>query len=403
MLKMRSFSVSEVNQYIKRMIASDPLMRHIIVEGEISNLTKHSSGHYYFTLKDESGKLSCVMFQSQTSQLTFKIENGDKIAAVGQINLYEREGRYQLYVQDIEKKGLGALHIAFEKLKKAYLEKGYFSKDHKKPLPHLPKRIGVITSPTGAAIKDIIAVYKRRLPLSTLVIYPVRVQGAFSKDEIVKGIAYFNAKKDVDLVIIARGGGSLEELWSFNEAMVAEAIFTSKIPIITGIGHEIDFTIADFVADYRAATPSAAAEIAIISKNEVASLLEAELNKMKRALMRQVTLNQLVIARSEPERLKQFYLRKIETLKQQNARTYETMTRAVEATLSLYRENLTLSKQRLHMLSPLGTLDRGYAVVKHHKQVLGSIEAIEKGDTIEITVRDGEIKATVSEILIKNR
>jgi len=402
MLKMRSFSVSEVNQYIKRMIASDPLMRHIIVEGEISNLTKHSSGHYYFTLKDETGKLSCVMFQSQTSQLAFTIENGDKISAIGQVNLYEREGRYQLYVKDIEKKGLGAHHIAFEKLKKSYFEKGYFSSEYKKKLPHFPKRIGVITSPTGAAIKDIIAVYKRRLPLSTLVIYPVRVQGAFSKDEIVKGIAYFNAKKDVDLVILARGGGSIEELWSFNEAIVAEAIFTSKIPIMTGIGHEIDFTIADFVADYRAATPSAAAEVAIISKREVASLIETQMSKMKQALMRQVALKQLVLTRSEPQRLKQVCYQNVERLKQGSEKAYDTMMGAVSIKLRQHKETLMLSQQRLHILSPLGTLDRGYAVVKHKKQVLGSIGTLKEGDAIEITVRDGEIKAIVKDTLIKN-
>ena len=398
MLKMRSFTVGEVNKYIKRILTADPILRQIIVEGEISNLTKHSSGHYYFSLKEDTGKLSCVMFADQTKLLSFTLENGDKITAKGQIAVYEKDGRYQLYVNDMEKLGIGALHIAFEKLKLELSDAGYFDVKFKKELPKFPKTIGVVTSPTGAAIRDIISVYERRSPLSKLLIYPVRVQGPFSKDEICEGIQYFNDREDVDLIILARGGGSIEELWSFNERVVAEAIFKSKCPIVTGVGHEIDFTISDFVADYRAATPSAAAEIAILSKLALQSNLTNTMHRMQRQMTLRLNQTRLLINSKSPIEMARRYQMKIEQSKLENERLLEKSIRKVQTTLSRNRELLAASAEKLSVLSPLNTLDRGYAIVKKEDHAIVSAEMLREGDRIEVTLKDGFVKAEVLSI-----
>lgn len=398
MLKMRSLSVSEVNQYVKRILASDPLLRQMMVAGEVSNLTKHSSGHMYFTLKDDVSKLSCVMFDRQASLLKFDLENGDKIAARGQITVYERDGRYQLYVQDIEKKGLGELHIAFEKLKKTLYEAGYFDENQKKPLPKLPKTIGVITSPTGAAIRDIISVYKRRSPLSELKVFPVRVQGDFSKDEIVNAIDFFNREANVDLIILARGGGSIEELWSFNERVVAEAIYHSKIPILTGVGHEIDFTIADFVADKRAATPSAAAEIAIVTKDSIMGELEYQLLHMKKAMTRKVSEANVILAQNNPTKIEKTLQHHIKSEYQSLNLIKAQLLNAVRNNMREIKDQLQLEQSRLHVLSPLSTLERGYAVAKKDGRVLSTVEGLVKGEAISIDLKDGQITAVVENI-----
>jgi exodeoxyribonuclease VII large subunit len=395
MLKMRSFSVAEVNQYIKRMLSADPILRQIIVEGEISNLTKHGSGHYYFSLKDDQAKISCVMFANQVSTLTFSPENGDKVAVKGQISVYEKDGRYQLYVYDMEKKGLGALHIAFEKLKKVLASEGYFDTMYKKTIPAYPSRIGVITSPTGAAIRDIIAVYNRRSPLSELILYPVRVQGAFSKDEICEAIDYFNGRDDIEIILLARGGGSIEELWSFNERSVAEAIFRSKIPVVTGIGHEIDFTIADFVADRRAATPSAAAEIVIKSKQEIELVLDRFRISMQRAAEDAVGMAGVQLNRLSPVAMARRYSLQIGHQHEMLMHIKLRMTGAMQTSLTQGHGQLDHAAQHLQALSPLHTLNRGYAIITKGTQSVQSIQSVSEGDTITVKMHDGSLDAKV--------
>ncbi|WP_246542968.1 exodeoxyribonuclease VII large subunit [Fusibacter paucivorans] len=395
---MRSFSVTEVNQYIKRILAADPILRQMIVEGEISNLTKHRSGHYYFTLKDDQSKMSCVMFANQVATLTFSPENGDKIAVKGQISVYERDGRYQLYVYDMEKKGLGALHVAFEKLKKELAAEGYFDAKYKKTLPAYPARIGVVTSPTGAAIRDIIAVYNRRSPLSELIIYPVRVQGAFSKDELCDAIEYFNKRDDIALIILARGGGSIEELWSFNERAVAEAIFRSKIPVVTGIGHEIDFTIADFVADLRTATPSAAAEVVIKSKVEIKMALNRLMMQMAHAAEMQLETNSMRLKNLSPVSMARRYRLQIEHQREMLMGIRQQMASQMQWTVKHDFERLDHIGQKLHALSPFQTLNRGYAVVTTAQHAVQSIADVNVGDSIVVKIHDGNISATVDHL-----
>lgn len=398
MLKMRSFSVTEVNQYIKRILSADPILKQMIVEGEISNLTKHRSGHYYFTLKDDQSKMSCVMFANQVATLAFSPENGDKIAVKGQISVYEKDGRYQLYVYDMEKKGLGALHVAFEKLKKELAAEGYFDSKYKQPLPAYPARIGIVTSPTGAAIRDIIAVYNRRSPLSELIIYPVRVQGAFSKDEICEALDYFNRRDDIELIILARGGGSIEELWSFNERAVAEAVFRSKIPVVTGIGHEIDFTIADFVADMRAATPSAAAEIVIKSKAEIRMGLDRLMTQMVYSAETQIESSDTRLKNLSPVSMARRYRMQIEHQHEVLSTVRQQMTGHMERTLKHDFERLGHMGQTLHALSPFNTLKRGYAVVTTAQHAVQSADDIKAGDAIIIKMHDGNINATVNAV-----
>ena len=262
-MKLKTFTVSEVNEYINKLLRGDIILRNLNVEGEISNFKLHSSGHMYFSIKDDNSRLRCVMFRGQSRLLKFLPEEGMKVIVKGYVALYERDGQYQLYIQEMQPAGIGALYLAYEQLKEKLEREGLFYESTKKPLPFLPERIGVVTSPTGAAIRDIISVINRRNPNVEIIIYPVLVQGTESKEQIVEAIDYFNKNNYVDVIIVGRGGGSIEELWSFNEEVVARSIFSSKIPIVSAVGHETDFTIADFVADMRAATPSAAAELVI--------------------------------------------------------------------------------------------------------------------------------------------
>lgn len=267
-MEIRALEISEANSYIKKVLSNDPILYNLKVRGEISNFKINSSGHVYLTLKDETSKMKCVIFKGNYDK-SLQLEDGMKIVANGYISVYERDGAYQLYIRKVEKDGVGNLHIEFERLKKKLNREGLFDPRFKKKIPYMPKSIGVVTSQTGAVIRDIINVVRRRFPKVNVYLYPVAVQGANSADEIVKGIEFFNKMQNVDTMIVGRGGGSLEELWSFNEEKVARAIFASDIPIISAVGHEVDYTICDFVSDMRAPTPSAAAEIAVPDLNEV--------------------------------------------------------------------------------------------------------------------------------------
>ena len=265
------FTVKEINNYIKYLIQNDVLLSHIYVKGEISNFKLHTSGHAYFTLKDADSRLKCVMFKGNASKLKFMPEDGSAVVVRGYFSIYERDGQYQLYAEDMIPEGTGSLYKAYEQLKKKLSALGYFDEAIKKKLPYMPQAVGVVTSPTGAAVRDIISIIKRRCSNVDIYLYPVQVQGLGAENEIAEGIRYFNAKANVDVMIIGRGGGSIEELWAFNEEEVAKAIFESNIPVISAVGHETDFTIADFTADVRAATPSSAAELAVPDKQSLMS------------------------------------------------------------------------------------------------------------------------------------
>lgn len=399
MLKMKSFTVSEITRYIKRILGTDPILSQVIVEGEISNFTRHSSGHAYFTLKDDQSKLACVLFSQYIEPLNFSPKNGDRVHAKGQITIYERDGRYQLNAISLENIGLGALHLQFEALKTKLEKRGLFDSQYKKQLPTLPQKIGIITSPTGAAIQDIIAVANRRLNFSELLIYPVRVQGEFSKDEICKGISYFNAREDIDLIILARGGGSIEELWSFNEEVVAEAIFASKIPIISGIGHETDTTISDFVADRRAATPSAAAEIAIKSKTELTLELNKSIQHLSIQIRRRVAFEKSKMQRYEPEQL----AKKMSNTLQRNARSLahheELFIQKIDKRMKSARERLNVSGAKLDSLSPFGVMRRGYSIITKADKLVTRVDQLAINDRLQIRLTDGKVDAVVNSVV----
>jgi len=398
MLKMKSFTVTEITRYIKRILSVDPIINQVIVEGEISNYTRHSSGHAYFTLKDDQSKLACVMFSQYIDALNFSPKNGDRVHAKGQISIYERDGRYQLNAVSLENVGLGALHMKFEALKVKLEKQGLFDTRHKKALPLLPQKVGIITSPTGAAIQDIIAVANRRSNFSELLIYPVRVQGEYSKEEICTAISYFNQRDDIDLIILARGGGSIEELWSFNEEIVAEAIYASRIPIITGIGHETDVTISDFVADRRAATPSAAAEIAIKSKTELTLELNRMIQRLSAQVSRRVELEKSKIQRFEPELMAKKIKNTIDKKGQLMAHQEALFKQNVFLKVKNERERLAIVGAKLDSLSPFGVMRRGYSIVTKESQLITSVRQIDKNDSLQIRLTDGEVHVNVKNI-----
>ena len=273
-MKIKTLTVSEVNNYLKRIIDNDFILNNLSVKGEISNLKYHSSGHIYFSLKDEGGKINCVMFRSKAIMLKITLEEGMGVVIGGRASIYPQNGSIQLYCDTIEQEGRGELYIKFERLKEKLSKEGYFDDELKKEIPKLPSRVGIVTSPTGAAIRDIINVSRRRNSLVDLVLYPAKVQGIGAYMEVIDGIKYFNKTKSVDVIIIGRGGGSIEELWNFNEEELAKAIFKSKIPIISAVGHEVDFTISDFVSDVRAATPSQGAEIAVPLQSDIEDTID---------------------------------------------------------------------------------------------------------------------------------
>ena len=273
-MKIKTLTVSEVNNYLKRIIDNDFILNNLSVKGEISNLKYHSSGHIYFSLKDEGGKINCVMFRSKAIMLNLTLEEGMGVVIGGRASIYPQNGSIQLYCDTIEQEGRGELYIKFERLKEKLSKEGYFDEELKKEVPKFPSRVGIVTSPTGAAIRDIINVSRRRNRLVDLVLYPAKVQGIGAYKEVIDGIKYFNRTKSVDVIIIGRGGGSIEELWNFNEEELAKAIFKSKIPIISAVGHEVDFTISDFVSDVRAATPSQGAEIAVPLQSDIEDAIE---------------------------------------------------------------------------------------------------------------------------------
>ncbi|MGL5749824.1 MAG: exodeoxyribonuclease VII large subunit [Paraclostridium sp.] len=399
-MKIRALNISEVNSYIKRILINDAVLYNIKVKGEISNFKLHSSKNAYLTLKDENSKISCVIFKSNYDE-SLNLEDGMKVIANGYISVYERDGSYQLYIDSIEVDGIGNLHIEFNKLKEKLRTEGLFDNIHKKRIPKYPKDIGVVTSQTGAVIKDIINVIKRRYPKVNIKLYPVAVQGKKSSIEICEGIRFFNNANNVDTIIIGRGGGSIEELWSFNEEIVAREIFNSNIPIISAVGHETDFTISDFVSDMRAPTPSAAAEIATPSIEDIKYKLNNIKDRMNKSLTNQATIDKnkvCYIFNKINSYMKSYIIRdkiiQIDTI-------YDKMINEVNNTLILKQENLKKSGAVLHSISPLSTMYRGYSIVEKDNNIVNSISQLREKDCIEVTLKDGTVDCRVQKINIK--
>lgn len=399
-MKLRALDISEANSYIKRILVNDPILYNLKVKGEISNFKVHSSGNVYLSLKDENSKLNCVIFKSNYDK-NLELKNGIKVIASGYISVYERDGSYQLYINSIEIEGVGNLYIEFSKLKEKLSKEGLFDPNYKKSIPTIPKSIGVITSPTGAVIRDIINVIKRRYPKVAVKLYPVTVQGDKSADNICEGIRFFNDMKNVDTIIVGRGGGSIEELWSFNEEIVAREVFKSEIPIISAVGHETDFTICDFVSDMRAPTPSAAAEIATPSLLDLEYKLNNIRNRMNRSLINQVQIDEHRL-KSVLERINNYL--KSYTIKDniiQLDKIYDKITFEVENNLNIEKERLMNMGAILHNLSPLATIDRGYSIVQKEGKVINSIKEIEFKDDIDVVLKDGSIECVVEKIINK--
>ena len=396
-MKLRALEISEVNSYIKRILTNDAILYNLKVKGEISNFKVHSSGNVYLSLKDEKSKINCVIFKNNYNK-DLHLDNGSKVIANGYISLYERDGSYQLYINDIEIEGLGNLYIEFNKLKEQLSEEGLFDIKYKKSIPSMPKSIGVITSETGAVIRDIINVIKRRYPKVNIKLYPVNVQGSQSKYDICEGIKFFNNKNNVDIIIVGRGGGSIEELWSFNEEIVAREVFNSKIPIISAVGHETDFTICDFVADMRAPTPSAAAEIATPNLVDLEYKLDNIKDRLNRAVINQVNLDKNRIDYVFEKIGNYLKLYTIKDKITQIDKIYDKINFEIENTISIESERLKNTGIILHNLSPLATLDRGYSIVHKEGEIINSIKQIKLKEELDIKLRDGNIKCNVESI-----
>lgn len=398
------FSVAQINAYIKRIFQSDYALNRIYIKGEVSNCKYHSSGHIYFSLKDDKSQISCVMFANQRiSGLDFEMENGQTVIVSGSISVFERNGTYQLYANKISLDGIGRLYVEFEKLKEKLYREGLFDHEKKKPIPQNPKTIGIVTAKTGAAIHDIMSVAKRRNPYIQLVLYPAQVQGDGAAETIVRGIETLD-RYGVDTIIIGRGGGSIEDLWAFNEEKVARAIYAAKTPIISGTGHEVDTTIADYAADLRAATPTAACELAVPDLRETLDAIDAR----KRSLSVQIRH----ILRNYELRLEQYSgkLRRFDPklqLQEQRmtlAELEDRLTKRMDYLRNRYQHRLELYAQRLHGLSPTAKLIGGYGYLSDQSgQPVVSAKHIAKGDEIQITISDGSLKTKVSEVTLNKK
>lgn len=389
-------SITQLNEYIRGRMDSDPLLTQVAVRGEISNYKLYPSGHHYFTLKDEASALKCVMFKGNAVRLRFRPENGMKVIALGKVSVFPRDGAYQLYCTAMAMDGVGDLYAAFEQLKKKLAAQGLFDPAHKKPLPKYPGTIGIITSSAGAAVHDMLRILKKRYPLSNVRLLPVRVQGVEAPREIAAAISYANRYRLADLLIVGRGGGSIEDLWAFNDEYVAHAIYESAIPVISAVGHEPDVTISDFVADLRAATPSNAAELAVPDQDILRQNLDAMASSMATALHRQLKAAQQhlqVLSNSQVLQSPTGYIeqreKNLEVLKNR-------MVTAQKQNIIRKQSRYIASVSKLDAMSPLKVLTRGYSMAQTEKrEVLRSISQVELGERIQLYLSDGSLSATV--------
>lgn len=391
-----TLSVTQLNEYIKMLFDGNKLLSNVLVKGEISNFTNHRTGHFYFSLKDEGGLVRAVMFRTYASSLPFIPEDGMKVTVHGRVSSFVRDGQYQIYVDDIQPDGVGSLYVAFEQLKRKLEAEGLFDKDKKLPIPRLPRRIGVVTSPTGAAIRDMINVLGRRFPYAKVILYPALVQGSGAPRTIIEGINYFNETRSADVLIVGRGGGSMEDLWAFNDEALARCVFASKIPIISAVGHETDFTICDFVASMRAPTPSAAAELAVPDTEDIKRRLEnvntrnrnTIQNRLSRVRQRLDSISKTGIL-SSPERL-------LDERRMNVLYNSEKLQGRASDILSSEKIRFAGAAEKLSALNPLGIISRGYsAVTSESGEVIRSVSQVAEGDRINVRFSDGYAVADV--------
>lgn len=392
------YSVGQINNYIKNMFAQDFLLKRISIKGEVSNCKYHSSGHIYFTLKDSSGTISAIMFAGSRKGLSFQMKDGDQVVVTGSVEIYEKSGSYQIYARQIERDGEGNLYLKFEELKRELEEMGMFDASYKQPIPRFVRKVGIVTAPTGAAVRDIKNIATRRNPYVQLILYPALVQGEGAAESIVSGIHALE-RMDVDVIIVGRGGGSIEDLWAFNEEIVARAIFDCPIPIISAVGHETDWTIADFVSDLRAPTPSAAAELAVFDYSLVHDQMENLHRRMNNNLYRQI---ELARTKADTYRRNLGYLSPANRLNENRKRLADLEDKidsALKNRIAGVRHEMALYATRLEALSPAKKISQGYAFVTDSKgKALKSVTSIDIDDELEICLIDGSIKAAVLEV-----
>ena len=392
------YTVKQVNAYIKNMFAQDFMLNRIYVKGEVSNCKYHSSGHIYFSLKDKSGTIACVMFAGSRSGLSFRMQDGQQVIVLGAVSVYERDGKYQLYAKEIIPDGAGLLYEKFEALKKELEEMGMFAEEYKQPIPQFVKTVGIVTAPTGAAVRDIIQISQRRNPFVQLILYPAKVQGEGAAESIVSGIQALE-KKGVDVMIVGRGGGSIEDLWAFNEEIVARAIFNCTVPVISAVGHETDTTIADYVSDLRAPTPSAAAELAVFEYSSVVSGLKEYEAMMRRNISLKILQERHKV---EEKRMKMKLLHPKQKLLEQHQRTADLeikIRNLMERKITDRKHRLALYAEQMKGLSPLEKLTHGYSYIENEdRKNVRSVHQISAGDKLRIYLSDGVAEAEVKDI-----
>ncbi|MDU0964493.1 MAG: exodeoxyribonuclease VII large subunit [Peptostreptococcus anaerobius] len=395
-MKLRPLEVSELNSYIKKLIADEPILGNVMVKGEVSNFKIHSSGNVYLSLKDKDSKVNCIILRRNFAQ-DMVIKDGTKIIASGSVRVYERDGAYQLYINSVEVEDMGNLYYQYLQMKERLEKEGLFSPMHKKKIPRFPKVIGVITSPTGAVIRDIINVVSRRYPRVEIKLFPVLVQGERSEESLIRALDFFNRRDDIDTIIIGRGGGSLEELWSFNSEALARKIFDSKIPIISAVGHETDYTICDFVADLRAPTPSSAAELATPDLKDLLASQDILVKRMSRAVSNKIEIERQKVSRS---------IEKTHTIVQKDMidmsyvrldRIQERMAASVDRRMVDYKNKLSLIGVSMGNLNPFSVMDRGYSVVESSGGLVQKTTDVELGEDIDILLSDGSLRCQVKE------
>lgn len=413
-------TITELSRYLKNKFDEDVTLRRVFIKGEISNFKAHTRGHYYFTLKDENSRINAVMFASNVKNLKFVPSDGMKVLVTGRISVYEATGGYQIYVENMLEDGIGNLYVAFEQLKEKLSKEGLFNKEHKKKIPRIPKKVGIVTAPTGAAIRDILTTIKRRYPICQTILFPALVQGNEAASDIARKIEIANTF-DIDTLIVGRGGGSIEDLWPFNEEVVARAIYNSKVPVISAVGHEIDFTIADFVADLRAPTPTAAAELAVVDINTVITYLDTARSRSYNVLINMIDNNRLRLNKIEdsyvlkkPTAIYEIKEQKLDNLMDKVNKNIEVIINNYKVKMFnlknsyifnnpdiLYKyklQELNTIISKLEMLNPMNTLKRGYAIIKLKDKVLSDINNVKKDDIIDIEIKSGKIEAKVMKV-----
>ena len=391
------YSVSQVNGYLKELVDGDPLLRGLLVRGEVSNYKCYPSGHHYFSLKDEQGSIRCVMFRGDAARLRFKPVNGLSVIAYGRVSVYPRDGQYQLYCTQLMEDGRGALDRAFEELKRKLEAQGLFDPAKKQPLPAYPRRIALVTSPAGAAVRDMIRILRQRWPLTEVLVVPVRVQGEGAAEEIAAAIHQVNNRDDIDLIITGRGGGSREDLWAFNEEPVAWAIALSNIPVISAVGHEPDVTISDYVADLRASTPSNAAELAVPDQQQERQRLEGFTLRLRQAMEVQLDRDRKELTRLEQSRVLRNPVAVVDDQRMRLDEVQRRLAMALERTLRRGRVELAGLAGRVDAMSPLKVLSRGYAIAKAEGRAVTTVEQVQPGQAMDVLVADGVYHCRVEE------